>query len=161
MASAAAGMTAVVELVEQVAGQRLAVLIVRGATRQDVVVPGEVLHELAWQLNRIPRHAVDARHAGKADARQQVVQHMAELVKQRDDIVMGQQRDTPVIGWLEIADQVADRLCRAAIELLSRDALVDPCAGALAIAGEQVGVETAKRLAVLQYGEVAHILMPG
>ena len=52
---------------------------------QHVPFPAEVLHELRGQLDRVPFHALDAGNAGDVDAREQLVQPVAELVEDRDD----------------------------------------------------------------------------
>ena len=59
---------------------------------QHVPLPAEVLHELAGQLDRVPLDAVDAGHAEVVDARQQVVQAVAELVEQRHHFVVREER---------------------------------------------------------------------
>ena len=59
---------------------------------QHVPLPAEVLHELARQLDRVPFDAVDAGHAEILDARQQVVQAVAELVEQRQHLVVREER---------------------------------------------------------------------
>ena len=72
--------------------QRLAGLDVARDQRQHFLAPGEVLHELARQLDGVPRHAVDAGDARVIDARQHVMQAVTELVEQRQDFVVRQQR---------------------------------------------------------------------
>ena len=79
-------------LVEQLARQRRARVDVRAHAAQHIPLPAEVLHELAGQLDRVPFDAVDAGHAAVLDARQQVVQAVAEFVEQRDDFVVREQR---------------------------------------------------------------------
>ena len=79
-------------LVEQRARQRLAGVDVARHVAQHVPLPAEVLHELARQLDRVPLDAVDARDAEVVDARQQVVQAVAELVEQRDHFVVREER---------------------------------------------------------------------
>ena len=63
-----------------------------GGVDQHVETPGKVLHELARQFHRIPRHAVDTRNARIVNAGQQVVQHVTEFVKYGYYILMCQQR---------------------------------------------------------------------
>ena len=65
---------------------------VRGHVREHVPFPAEILHELAGQLDRVPFHAVEAGHAGNVDAREQQMQAVAELVEQRRDLVVREQR---------------------------------------------------------------------
>ncbi len=71
---------------------------------QHVGVPRVVLEELAWQFDRIPRHPVDAGDARIVDPRQKMMQPVAELVKQREHIVMRQERRPVLIRRQEIAD---------------------------------------------------------
>ena len=59
---------------------------------QHVPFPAEVLHELAGQLHGVPFHAADARDVALVHLGQHVVQAMAELVEQGDDVVVRQQR---------------------------------------------------------------------
>jgi chorismate mutase len=82
---------------------------VRADARQHLVQPGVVLHELAGQLDRIPRHAVDAGDTGIADARQHVVQAVAEFMEQRHDIIVRQQRRAAVLRRERVAHEVCDR----------------------------------------------------
>ena len=63
-----------------------------GHALQHVPLPAEVLHELAGQLDRVPFHAVDAGHAEVLDARQQVVQAVAEFVEQGQHFVVREER---------------------------------------------------------------------
>src|SRR2546430_12178682 len=53
---------------------------------QNLRVPGVVLQELARQLHRVPGHAVDAGEARIVDARQQMVQAVAEIVEQGEHV---------------------------------------------------------------------------
>ena len=50
--------------------------------------PGEILHELARQLDRVPRNSVDAGDRRIGDLRQHVVQPVAEFVEHRHDIIV-------------------------------------------------------------------------
>ncbi len=158
-----AGMAAVVETLEQLARQRLVTVDVRRAMHEHFVVPCEVLHELARQLNRVPGHAVDAGNARVIHSRQQVVQHVAELVEQGDDVFVCEQRAViaTAVGRRKVADEIAHRQHRMAIEVLADDALVDPGAVALARARIEVRVETPDQSTTLvPYGVVANVVMP-
>ena len=73
---------------------------------QHLPLPAEILHELARQLDRIPLDAVDAGDAEFVDARQQVVQAVAELVEQRQHLVVREQRRLAADRAGEIAGQV-------------------------------------------------------
>ena len=78
-------------LVEQRARQRLAVLDM-AAEGTHIPLPAEVLHELAGQLDGVPLDARDARGTEVVHLGEQVVQAVAELVEQGDDVVVRQQR---------------------------------------------------------------------
>ena len=126
--------------------QRLAAGEMPGDALQHVRVPGIVFHELAGQLDRIPRHAVDAGDARIVDAREHVVQPVAELVKQGHDVIVGEERGTLVSRRQEVAHQVRDRQRGARRQALAADALIHP--GAAALVGTRVGIqiEAADRL---------------
>ena len=79
-------------LLEQRAREGLPGVHVLRHAGQHVPFPAEVLHELAGQLDRVPFHAVDARHAEVLDACEQVVQAMPELVEQRQHFVVREER---------------------------------------------------------------------
>ena len=55
------------------------------------VMPGKIFHELARQLDRIPGHAIDSGDARKIYLGQQVMQHMAEFMKECEYVVVRQQ----------------------------------------------------------------------
>ena len=101
------------QALQHVDRQRLAAVDVRGNERQHLGAPDEVLHELARQLDRVPGDAVDSGDAGIGHARQHVMQSVAELVKQRGDFVVRQQRGRGADRRREIADQLRDRQRRA------------------------------------------------
>ncbi len=129
--------------------QRCAGLDVARDQRQHFLAPGEVLHELARQLDGIPRHAVDAGHAREIHARQHVVQAVAEFVEHRQHFVMRQQR-RPVRTWRgEVADEVSDRQRLRTGQVDPPQAFVHPGAAALLWSRVQVEEEAAARLAVV------------
>ena len=63
-----------------------------GQVPEHFPLPAEIFHELAGQLHRVPFDAVDAGDPEILDAREQVMQPVAELVEQRDDVVVREQR---------------------------------------------------------------------
>ena len=75
-----------------VARQRRARLVVPADVGEHLGPPREVLEELARQLDGVPGDAVGARERRIVDFRQQVMQRVAELVEQRDDLAVRQQR---------------------------------------------------------------------
>ena len=142
------GVAAFLETLENISRQRRPRFGVRRTAFEHLVVPGKVLHELAGQFDRIPRHAIDARDARVVDARQQVVQHVAELVKHGYHVVMSEQRAAAVVRRRKIADEETDRVRHRAVQVLAVHAVVHPRARALAAAREQVGIEAAHLLAI-------------
>ena len=88
---------------------------VRGHVRQHVPFPAEILHELARQLDRVPFDALDAGDAGDVDLGQQLMQAVAELVEQRDDVVVRERRGLAARdGRRQVAREVGDRMLHAA-----------------------------------------------
>ena len=96
--------------VEELARQRVAGVDVPRHVREHVPLPAEVLHELRRQLDRVPFHALDAGDAGHVDARQQLVQAVAELVEDRDDFVVRERRGLAGDRRGQVARQVGDRM---------------------------------------------------
>ena len=79
---------AAIMLVEERARHARAGVDVARHGLDHVPLPAEVLHELAGQLDRVPLHAVDARHAELVDLGEQLVQAVAELVEERVHLVV-------------------------------------------------------------------------
>ena len=69
--------------------QRFGGAVMSRALFQYLVMPGKILHKLAWQLDRIPRHSIDSGDARKIYPGQQVMQHMAEFMKQCEYVIVG------------------------------------------------------------------------
>ena len=115
---------------------------------QDRPFPAKVFHELAGQLNRIPFHATDARHITLIDLREHVVQAVATLVEQGNDVVVGQQRRLAVDAFSEIAHQVSNRgLQQACVWTQPTSShIVHPCATTFAASGTWVQVKLAHQL---------------
>ena len=149
------------ELAPLAGGQWLAGGVMHGHLLEDALMPGIVLEELARQLDRVPGDAVDAGEARVGDARQHVVQAVAELVEERHDVVVGQQGRLPIARRQEVADEVRDRGRGAARGRLAADAVVHPCAAALVRARVRVEVEAADRRAARLDLEVARVRVPG
>src|SRR5205823_13010572 len=76
---------------------------------QHVPFPAEVLHELAGQLDRVPLDAIDAGDAEVVDAGKQMMQAVAELVEQREHLVMREGGRSSADGTRKVARQVRDR----------------------------------------------------
>ena len=87
--------------------QRLARPIVARERGEHLGQPREVLHELARQLDRVPRDAVHAGERRIVDFGQQMVQRVAELVEQRHDLAMREQRRGLAERRIEVADEIA------------------------------------------------------
>ena len=128
---------------------------------QDLPLPAEVLHELRRQLDGVPFHALDAGNPGRFDLREQLMQSVAELVEDRDDLVvregggLGRRRRRQVAG--QVGHRVLDREAGTA----AVDRVVHPGAALLALACVQVEVELADQRA-LNIGDVeeTHGRMP-
>jgi hypothetical protein len=115
---------------------------------QHVPFPAEVLHELAGQLHGVPLHAADARHVAFVHLGQHVVQAVAELVEQGDDVVVRQQRRLAIHAVGKVAHQVATGVCswpRVGAQPAGAH-VVHPGAAALAVARGLVQVELAYQL---------------
>ena len=95
--------------VEELARQRLAGVDMRGHLRQHVPLPAEIFHELAGKLDGVPFDALDAGDAGDLDARQELVEPVAELVEERDDLVVRERRGTAFGGRRKIAREDTPR----------------------------------------------------
>jgi hypothetical protein len=86
-----------------------------GHVAQHVPLPAEVLHELAGQLHGVPLDAADARDVALVHLGQHVVQAVAELVEQGDDVVVRQQRRLAVHAVGKVAHQVRHRGLQLAV----------------------------------------------
>jgi len=147
--------------VEQFARQWLAAVDMAAQSLQHIPLPAEVLHELAWQLDRVAFHTRDAGNRQLLDLRQHVVQAVAELVEQRDDVVVAQQRRLAVQRWREVAHQVRHRkLQRAVGSAPAGAAFVHPGAGTLARSRVEVEVERGHGFAAAPDAVVAHAVVP-
>ena len=126
--------------VEQVAGQERPGRHMSGHAGQHLAVPGEIFHQLARQLDRIPFEAVGAGDIGAVDAGEQQMKHMPRLMQQRRHVVVAEQRRRRIAGGREVADEEGDRhgMRVAVVEL--RAGLAHPRAAALARAGVEVKV---------------------
>ena len=142
-------------------GQRGAGVDVAGDLLQHIGLPRVVLEKLARQLDRIPGNTIDSGKARVVDARQQVVQAVAELVEQRQHVVVREERRMSAARRQEIADEIGHRQRRACGEMFAADALIHP--GAAALVGTRVGIEieaadgVARRIRDLKE---AHVRMP-
>ncbi len=89
------------------------------------------------------------------------MQPVAEFVKQRQDIVVCQERRAIRARWQEVAHEIRDRQRGAGVELFAADAFIHP--GAAAFVGSRVGIEieAADGLARAAFDlEVAHVRVP-
>src|SRR3954471_4632760 len=112
--------------------------------RERIPFPAEVFHELAGQFDRIPFDTVDAGDAELFDAREQMMQAVAEFVEQRDDFVVSEERRLLLAvhfadGRCEIAIKVSYRRLDAATNPPPRDRVVHP--GAAALRGTRIQIE--------------------
>ncbi len=147
--------------IQQLLRQRLAGFVMTGDKRQRVRLPAPVFHELARQLDRIPRYTTDARHACGFDARQHVVQPVTELMEQGDHFVVGEQRRFACHRAVKVTGQIGDRFLQRAVSFTHlTDAIIHPRPAAFVLAGVQIEVETAAQFVVLvEKIEETHIRM--
>ena len=111
---------------------------------QRFALPTPVLHDLRRQLDEIPSDAC-ARQAPHFHAAQQMMQEMAELVENRLDFAMGQQRRFAIHGRGQIAADQSE--VGAAGGGIAGDERVHPRPASLVFTREPVGVEGAKECA--------------
>ncbi len=148
--------------IQQFLRQRLAGFIVAGDKRQRFRLPAPVFHKLAWQFDRVPRHAADTGDPGGLNAGQHMMQAMTKLVEQGDHFVMGKQSGFTVHRTVEITGQISDRLLQCAVRLTHlADTVVHPRPAAFVFARVQVKVEAAAQLVifVIQFKET-HFRVP-
>lgn len=101
------------------------------------------LEHLRWRLDKVPHH-VGAVEAGVVGGGHQVVDTVAELVEQRDDLVVLEQRRLGRRGFGEVAHQRGGRV--AALAIAAREAGLQIEVGrvaVLAVARVQVHVQPA------------------
>ena len=122
-----------------------------------------VLHELAGQLDGVPLDALQSRHAGDVDARQQLMQAVAELVEQRRHFAVREQRLAGRRrGPEKLHVRYATGCCSRSCACAAIDRVVHPRAALLAFARVEVEVELAdERLMRVEDLEEAHARMPG
>ncbi len=149
-------------LSKSAARQRRAGLAVPRHVRDDVPFPAEVLHELRGELHRVPLDAGQARHPELVHAREQLVQAVAELVEERDHLVVREERRPPPDGGGEVAGEEGHRRLHARGEAPAVARIVHPGAAALGLARIQVEVELAHQAPrrVLDREEL-HVRVPG
>ena len=131
-------------------------------SREDVPLPTIVLHELRGKLHGVPLDAGDARHAEVIHAREQLVQPVAELMKERDHLAMGEEGGPPADGCRKVAREIGHGRLHAARHSAAVAGVVHPGATTLGLTRVEVNVELAKKAApgILQ-SEEAHVRMPG
>ena len=85
-----------------------------------------------------------------------------ELVKQRHDIIMGQQRQLLLAGRVKVANEVGYGQLAQSSEFRSHEALIHPGTTALVWARERVKEETSQYLALCRGNlEVTNVRVPG
>ena len=150
-------------LVEEFARQRLRPCP-RAAVMSRSTSHSQQKFSMNWlrQLDRVPLHAVDAGHAEVVDARQQVVQAVAELMEQRETSSCVKSAGLPPTGAREVAGQVRDRDLQPSRLRRGVIGVVHPRAAALAFARVQVEVELRRpaRRPCSRTLEEAHVRMP-
>ena len=105
---------------EQVGGELLAGLVVAGHAGQHVLVPGEILHQLARQLDRVPLEPVGAGDARPVHLGEEQVDAVPGLVQQRRHVVVRSaktaSRRHPARSCRRDTRPAPSRYCRRAAE---------------------------------------------
>ena len=139
-------------LVKKGPGQRFARIDVGGHVFKYIPFPAKIFHELAWQFNRIPLHTADPRDIAFIDLTQQVVQSVAELMKEGGHVVMREQGgfgdaiDFTALG--KVTNQMRHRRLQC-VRIRAQPAgahIVHPSAAALTAAGAGVEVKLPDQL---------------
>mmetsp|Transcript_63646 Transcript_63646/g.146406 ORF Transcript_63646/g.146406 Transcript_63646/m.146406 type:complete len:501 (+) Transcript_63646:250-1752(+) len=126
------------QLLEELLGQRLAGLVVLGELVHGGLVVAPVLHELRGQLDGVPLHVIDAGRVRVGDAREHVLQAVAELVEQRLHLAEGHEGGLVAHGRGAVAGEVRHR--QPAQHLALADTHIHPGAAAL-LGWARVGVQ--------------------
>src|SRR5439155_15000724 len=95
--------------VEQTARYNLSSFDMSGHAGEHAPFPAEVLHELGRQLDRVPFDTAYSGDAQIVDSREQMVQSMAEFVKQGHDFVVREQRGLVPDRCGKVADEMRNR----------------------------------------------------
>ena len=121
---------------EQILRDRLAGFVMAGEEIERRAVPTEVLHDLRGQLDEIPRH-VGAREGFDRHLAEHAVQQVAELMEDRLDLVMGEQRGLAIHRRAHVADDQSEVRFAGAAGVQR----VHPRAAAFRFARMPVGIE--------------------
>ena len=123
-------------------------LEVAGEEVKRLALPAPVLHDLRGQLDPVAGH-VGPGPLAHLDARQEVMEEVAELVKGRLDLAVREERGPTFLRRREVADHEPQVRRELVLTRAARDEVVHPGAAALRLAREPVGVERAQVGAVL------------
>ena len=134
----------------------------QGKAIQRRLRPRPPFKQLRGQFHRIPLHAINAGHRRHFNARQQVMQAMAKLMKQRDHIVVGQQAWAPFGRRRKVAGQIGHRRLLVLAQGHAGATDTHPSAALFAAAGIQIDIQASEGLALgIQHMEKLHTRMPG
>ena len=95
-------------------------------------LPAPVFQKLTGQFDGIPGDAIDTRDRRPPDGGKQMMQSMAEFMKQRRHFVMREQAGRRILRWREIAVQIGDWQLGDLRPLPARQAIVHPGAATFA-----------------------------
>lgn len=93
---------------EELVGKGLARIGMTRNRLHHIVLPGEILEELARELNRIPFDAVDAGNLRLFLGRENVVERVAEFMKERRHLVVRHRRFLSFDRSGKVGDEVGD-----------------------------------------------------
>src|SRR5699024_4190686 len=115
---------------------------------------------LAWQRDRIPRHAMGTCHGSIDYFYQHMMQAMTKLIKQDDELIIGQQSRAIADGWSKVTDQITNRCWQAVTDLHTGTQTAHPADATLTLAGIQVKIEAANDLTLIFQFKITCIRMP-
>ena len=150
------------DALEEGVGNRRAGVHVAGKGADGLGVEAPILHELRRQLDRVPVYEVYAARANVVDARERVLQGVAELVEQRVHLAETHEHSPLGVRRGHVADDVHERKARnpAGADVARMDSVHPRSAAFHPRAGERVDVEMRQRTPALAYAEETHVLVP-
>ena len=129
--------------VEELVGNLLARLMVPGKQIQALTLPGPVLHDLRRELDEVPRHLRTAEQL-HLDISQDVMEQVTELVKDRLDLAVGEQRRFVAYRGGHVPADQAHVGLKGTVRPVAGGNDVHPRTTALRLARVQVGIERSK-----------------
>ncbi|CRZ91453.1 Uncharacterised protein [Vibrio cholerae] len=124
--------------------QWLTRLVMTRNERQRLFLPAPVFQELAWQLDCIPRHTIDAGYRAHFHLRQHMVNAVTKFVEQSRHFVVGKQRRLIADWAVEVTRQVSHWCLQCAtVGSATYTTLIHPRATAFVFTRIQVEIEAA------------------